>query len=31
VEVWVTPVSGQPFEAGWWLVTAAKSIVPIPA
>lgn len=30
VEVWVTPVSGQPFEAGWWLVTAAKSIVPIP-
>jgi len=31
VEVWVTPVSGQPFEAGWWLVTARKSIVPIPA
>lgn len=31
VEVWVTPVSGQPFEAGWWLVTATKSIVPIPA
>ena len=31
VEVWVTPVSGQPFEAGWWWVTAKKSIVPIPA
>jgi len=31
VEVWVTPESGQPFAAGWWLVTSKKSIVPIPA
>ena len=30
IEVWVTPESGQPFPAGWWLVTAKKSIVPIP-
>lgn len=30
VEVWVTPESGQPFPAGWWLVTVNKSIVPIP-
>lgn len=29
VEVWVTPESGQPFAAGWWLVTAKKSIVPV--
>lgn len=31
VEVWITPESGQAFAAGWWLVTAMKSIVPIPA
>jgi hypothetical protein len=30
VEVWVTPESGQPFRAGGWLVTAKRSIVPIP-
>lgn len=30
VEVWVTPVSGQPLPAGWWIVTVKNSIVPIP-
>lgn len=30
VEVWVTPTSGQPFEACWWEITAKASIVPIP-
>lgn len=29
VEVWVTPVSGEQFRAGWWLVTVKKSIVPL--
>lgn len=29
VEVWVMPESGQPFTAGWWLITAKKSIVPV--
>ena len=29
VEVWGTPVSGQPFKVCWWLITAQKSIVPI--
>lgn len=29
VEVWVTPVLGQKLSA-WWLVTAKRSIVPIP-
>jgi outer membrane lipoprotein-sorting protein len=29
VEVWVTPESGQPFAAGWWIITAKKSIVPL--
>lgn len=31
VEVWVTRVIGEPVSAGAWLVTAKKSIVPIPA
>lgn len=29
VEVWVTPENGQPFAAGWWYITAKKSIVPV--
>lgn len=31
IEVWVTPVSGQQVDGGWWFYTAHKSIVPIPA
>lgn len=29
VEVLVTPVSGQPFDAGWWFITAQSSIAPL--
>ena len=29
VEIWVTPVSGQPFQAGWWEISVLPSIVPV--
>lgn len=29
VEIWVTPTSGEPFQAGWWEIVATPSIVPI--